>query len=201
MPRRSPNDNHPPKGSRIAVEPIRDEKAIQSIKRLLSNKPRDLLLFTLGINNGLRISDLLALKVGQVRGLKPGQSITVREQKTGKSNVLMMNRTSHKALERYLAEARPGDYEYLFKSQKGENKPITVSYANGLMKSWAKALNLKGNYGTHSLRKTFGYIQRTKYGVAWELLAKRFGHSSPSTTLRYLGLTDHEVNGILLNEI
>jgi len=143
----------------------------------------------------------LALKVGQVRGLKPGQSITIREQKTGKSNVLMMNRTSHKAIERYLAEARPDDDEYLFKSQKGENKPITVSYANGLVKSWTKTLNLKGNYGTHSLRKTFGYIQRTKYGVAWELLAKRFGHSSPSTTLRYLGIADHEVNGILLNEI
>jgi hypothetical protein len=50
-------------------------------------------------------------------------------------------------------------------------------------------------------RKTFGYIQRTKYGVSFEVLCKRFGHSSPAITMRYLGIDDREVKGILLNEI
>jgi len=58
--------NHPKKGQRITVEPIRDEKDIKSIKSLLSDKPRDLLLFTMGINNGLRIGDLLRLKVKEM---------------------------------------------------------------------------------------------------------------------------------------
>jgi len=48
------NTNHPKKGSRITVEPIRKIEDIKSIKKLLSDRPRDHLLFTMGINNGLR---------------------------------------------------------------------------------------------------------------------------------------------------
>ena len=65
------NPNHPKKGSRITVDPIRSDKNIKKVKRLLKDNTRDLLLFTIGINNGLRISDLLKLKVGDVRDLKP----------------------------------------------------------------------------------------------------------------------------------
>ena len=68
-----------------------------------------------------------------------------------------------------------------------------------MMKEWTKSM--KGNYGSRSLRKAFGYIQRTKYGVSLEVLCKKFGHSSPAITMRYLGIDDKEVNGILLNEI
>ena len=53
------NFNHPKKGARIEVEPIRKEKDIKSILQLLSGKPRDLLLFTMGVNNGIRAGDLL----------------------------------------------------------------------------------------------------------------------------------------------
>ena len=70
----------------------------------------------------------------------------------------------------------PDDEDYLFKSRKGKNKPITVSNANMLVKKWTRTINLNGNYGTHSLRKTFGYILRRKYGVGWEILAKRYNH-------------------------
>ncbi len=60
---------------------------------------------------------------------------------------------------------------------------------------------MKGNYGTHSLKKTFGYIQWTEFGVGFEFLCERFGHSNPIITIRYLGIEDKEENGILLNEI
>jgi len=64
------------------------------------------------------------------------------------------------------------------------------------------AINLnQGNYGAHTLRKTSGLMQRTKYGVGFEVLAKRFNHSSPVTTMRYLVLTSDEVNEVLMNEI
>ncbi len=61
---------------------------LKAIKQLLQNRPRDLLLFTMGINNGLRIGDILKLKAGQVQGLKPGDVLWIREQKTDKDNVL-----------------------------------------------------------------------------------------------------------------
>ena len=194
------NTNHPKKGSSIKVEPIRNLEDIKAIKQLLQNKPRDLLLFTIGINNGLRIGDILKLKVKQVQGLKPGETLRIREQKTDKDNILLINKAVHRELANYLGIARLEPDDYLFKSKKGSG-PITVSAANRLVKSWCKAINLRGNYGTHSLRKTFGYIQRIKYGVGFEVLCKRFNHSSPAVTMRYLGIEDKEVNGILMNEI
>jgi len=195
-----PNPNHPPKGSRTTVEPIRDEKALARIKKLLAGKPRDLLLFTLGINNGLRTGDLLALKVGQLRGFKVSETLLVREGKTGKTNVFMLNKSGLKALAIYLKAYGPSSDEApLFASRKGG--ALTVGSVNALIKAWCRAAGLKGNYGSHSLRKTFGYHQRTRHGVGWELLAKRFNHSSPAVTMRYLGISDDEVKNILLNEI
>ena len=193
-------NNHPTKGSTIKVEPIRKLEDIRSIKKLLANNPRDLLLFTIGINNGLRIGDLLKLKVKDVQGVKPGDTVRVREQKTGKANILVINKATHKALQSYLSHANPDPDGYLFRSQKGQN-PITVSYTNRLIKSWCKQINLRGNYGTHTLRKTFGYVQRVHYGVGYELLCKRFNHTSPAVTMRYLGIEESEINVILMNEI
>ena len=92
------NPNHPKKGSSITVDPIRADKDIKKVKRLLKDNTRDLLLFTMGINNGLRISDLLKLKVGDVRDIKPGQTFKVKETKTGKMNILMINKSVHKVL-------------------------------------------------------------------------------------------------------
>lgn len=193
------NKNHPKKGTRTAVDPIRSRKDINSISKLLADKPRDLLLFKLGVNNGLRTGDLLRLQVKDVRKMKPGDSISIREGKTGKKNILMVNKAVYKALRSYLDKETPNDSDYLFPSQKGGHlEPLAV---NKLMKKWTSAINLEGNYGCHTLRKTFGYIQRTKFGVGFEILCKRFGHSSPAITMRYLGIQDKEVNGILMNDI
>jgi integrase len=192
--------NHPRVGASITVEPIRNPKDIEAIKKLLQGSPRDMLLFTLGVNNGLRVGDLLKLRVWQVRLLKPGQSINIREGKTGKENVLMVNRCTYRALQGYLASANPKDSDFLFASRTG-GRAITIQRVNQMVKSWTKAIHLKGNYGAHTLRKTFGYSQRTRFGVGFEILARRFNHSSPSITMRYLGVQPDEVNGILLNEI
>ncbi len=193
------NPNHPKKGSQITVDPIRSEKNLKKVKRLLKDNTRDLLLFIMGINNGLRISDLLKLKVGDVRDIKPEQTLKVKETKTGKMNILMINKSVHKVLKQYLEEVKPSDEDYLFQSRNGNNKPLTRETVNKMIKEWTKSL--KGNYGTHTLRKTFGYMQRTKYGVSFEVLCKRYGHTSPAITMRYLGIDDKEVAGILLHEI
>ena len=193
------NPNHPKKGSTITVDPIRADTDIKKVKRLLKDNTRDLILFTMGINNGLRISDLLKLKVGEVRDIKPGQTLKIKETKTGKMNILMINKSVHKVLQQYLEEVKSSGEDYLFQSRNGNNKPLTRETVNKMIKEWTKSL--KGNFGTHTLRKTFGYIQRTKYGVSFEVLCKRYGHSSPAITMRYLGIDDREVKGILLNEI
>ena len=194
------NYNRPQKGSRTSVEPIRRLKDVQAIAKMLSDNPRNHLLFVMGTNNGLRTGDLLRLKVGDVRRLKVGDALTIMEGKTGKSNILVVNKTIFKSLSLYLDKIKPADEDFLFRSRKG-TRPITIQCANNLVKKWTSAVNLRGNYGAHTLRKTWGYVQRTVFGVGFEIICKRFNHSSPSITMRYLGIEDREVQNILMNEV
>jgi integrase len=197
----SKNPNHPKKGSRITVEPIRRLKDVKAISRILSDNLRDLLLFTMGINNGLRVGDLLQLKVKDVVSLKAGDKLIIRESKTNKDNVMVVNKAVHKVLRKYFDRIKPNPEDYLFASNKIKGKPLKIESVNRMVKSWCRSINLKSNYGAHTLRKTFGYIQRTVYGVGFEVLSKRFNHSSPAVTMRYLGIEDKEVHDILMNEI
>ena len=87
----SGNPNHPKKGDRIAVDPIRKPKDIKAISKLTQDNPRDHLLFLMGVNNGLRTCDLIRLKVGQVRNMKIGDTLSIKESKTGKENILVIN--------------------------------------------------------------------------------------------------------------
>ena len=82
--------NRPQVGSRITVEPIRKMKDVKAISTLLSDNPRNYLLFTRGINNGLRTGGLLKLKVAQVKNLKIGDTLTIRESKTKKDNIYLV---------------------------------------------------------------------------------------------------------------
>jgi len=190
--------NRPGKGETKTVEPIRKLKDVRAIKKILSDKPRDFLLFTLGINNGLRAGDLLKLNVHQIKDLKVGDSITIVENKTGKKNVLVINQPSYDAVQFFFKHTDKGDDDYLFSGRKGSD-PITIPSLNRLIKNWTDTINLKGRYGTHSLRKTWGYIQRTEFGVPIEKITQRYLHSSPAVTMRYLGLQTQEVEDILVN--
>ena len=192
--------NHPKKGSRIKVEPIRCISHVKAISKYLADRPRDQLLFTLGVNNGLRCGDLLKLKVNQIKDLKPGEYVQIKEGKTGKENIVVINKTVYKAIRKYLKQIKPHDDDYLFKSRKGSG-PISIQAVNNYIKNWTKAINLKGNYGAHTLRKTWGYLQRVKYGVGFEIICKRFNHSSPAVTMRYLGIQDKEVKFVLTNNV
>ena len=190
--------NHPKKGSKIKVEPIREMKDINNIKKLLADKPRDFCLFIVGINTNLRASDLLNLTAGQVRGLKPGDDIEIKEKKTRKSRRLTLNKACINAINGLLASRAYNDHDKLFQGQRG---PITVSYLNRLVKGWAKALNLRGNYGSHTLRKTFGYIKHTVQGASLPELMVCFNHTTQRQTLDYLCIQEATIRNIYMNEI
>jgi len=125
--------NHPQKGDNIKVEPIRKEKDIKNIKKLLSDNPRDFAIFTLGINTNLRASDLLSITVGQVRHLQVGEHFTIKEKKTGKDKAITINKTVYDALQGLLKTmpmAEDGDV--LFQSRKGKGA-LCVPYLNSLV--------------------------------------------------------------------
>lgn len=214
--------NHPQKGSTTTVEPIRDKKDIKLIRLLLADKPRDLVLFTVGINTNLRASDLLRITVGQVRYLSPGDHFTMREMKTGKLREVTISGPVLDIIKKLLAtmpEARDNDllFQSRVKSTRQEvvkelkrkgtvvRQPlageITVPHLNRMVKSWCNAAKVRGNFGAHTLRKTFGFMQRTEFHVPTSILMECFNHSSEKQTLRYLGIQREEVRNVFLNAI
>ena len=194
--------NHPKSGDTIKVEPIRTLKDIKAIKRLLAHQPRNLAIFTLGINTNLRASDLLKVTVGMVRNLKPEDHFSIRETKTGKDRNITINKTVFEALRDLLDLHSPttSDSTPLFQSRKG-GKPLGVPYLNSLVKSWCKEINLTGNYGSHTLRKTFGYMHRTVNKTDLPTLMQMFNHSSQKQTLDYLCIQPEEIKSAYMFEL
>lgn len=192
------NTNHPTMGSDIKVEPIRTAKDIRSIKKLLSDNPRDFALFNVGINTNLRASDLLKIAAGQVRHLKPMDEIELKEQKTGKRRRISLNKACVDAIQALLQTKQYADAEPIFSSQRGV---LTVPSVNRLVKQWCAQVNLKGNYGSHTLRKTWGYHQRVTFGRGVAELMVCFNHSSEKQTLDYLCVQPEEIKSIYANEL
>ncbi|MCB2214796.1 MAG: tyrosine-type recombinase/integrase [Desulfobulbaceae bacterium] len=185
----------------MMVYPITDERHIRNIKKMLGDNPRNLLLFVMGINTGLRMGDLLKLKCGDVKGLSVGDKVDVREGKTGKHNYFIINKEIHRVLGIYFdTYPNRNEDDWLFPSRKGGNH-LSVEGTNHLVKVWCKDVGIKENMGCHSLRKTFGYFQHKRFGVDLPVLMKRFSHSNQGITLRYIGLTDKQVNEVLMNDI
>jgi integrase len=177
------------------VEPIKNIKDIQKVKQFLQGKKnkRDYTLFVVGINVGLRAGDLLKLKIKDVLdGNKFKEGIKIDEEKTDKARVFELNKSAQEAITMYLNSLdRYSPDDYLFKSQKGE--ALTVESAHKIIKSTLRELNMKGNYGTHTLRKTFAYhiySNNIKDNPSTlDTLQKMLNHSSTAVTLRYIGIT------------
>lgn len=164
------------------VQPIRDMDTIQDIADyLLVRSERNYMIFMFGIYTGLRISDILKLRTRDVRGKN---NIYIREKKTDKEKSFPINDELKPLLDNYIKDMK--DYEYLFKSRKGINKPISRECAYKILREAAQAFGLQC-IGTHTLRKTFGYhlYQQTHDIVAIQQI---FNHSSQKVTLRYIGV-------------
>jgi len=186
------------------VEPIRDRKKIAQIKNQLrgQHRYRDLLLFVVGINTALRISDLLELRIEHF--LDDQQRIRrrflIKEQKRGKRQEVVINSSIQETLGEYLA-AYPeivGDQaHFIFFNTKdyGFMKPIRRGQAWKIITTICQQVGLSGNFGTHSLRKTWGYHARMQ-GVDLALIMHKLNHESVAYTKRYLGITDDELQAV-----
>lgn len=165
------------------VQPIRDKELIQKFKNeLLKNGYRDYMLFVIGINTGLRISDILDLKVLDVRDKT---HIILKEQKTGKTKRFLINSMLKQDIDKYIEGM--SDNDWLFPSRKGD-KAISRVQAYRILDKVANKFGIE-EIGTHTLRKTFGYWHYQQHkDVA--VLQDIFNHSAPSVTLRYIGITD-----------
>jgi integrase len=177
------------------VQPIRDLAKIDEIKIILKRQSyRDYFMFIMGLNTGLRISDLLQLKVGDVRDRT---HIVLTEQKTGKTKRFKINTNLSGIIAEYIAGQTDG--AWLFPSKK-TGEPIGRVQAYKILNAAASLVGLD-EIGTHTLRKTFGYHHYQQFkDVA--ILQSIFNHAAPSVTLRYIGINqdiiDDSIDGFSL---
>jgi len=183
----------------INVQPLRTAEEIENMKFAIKrgNKgtpkrqelaERDLLIFLVGINTGLRVNDIVKLKVGDVRGK---DSFIIFEGKTNKKRTVNISMIKNE-IEAYTTGKRSD--EYLFKSQKGD-KPITTTQVYRILSNAADFIGYD-YVGTHTMRKTFGYHHYKQFkDVA--ILQEIFNHSAPSITKRYIGIREDEINDTL----
>ena len=181
----------------MKVDPIKRLKDVRSIKRLLAHSPRDSALFVIGINTNLRASDILNLTFEQVEHIQAGGEIEIKEKKTAKKRRITLNEEAIGAIEDLLT-AYKGAYQSSDKLFQGQRGPLTVKTFTRLVKKWCDEINLKGNFGSHTLRKTWGFHQRVRVGTSIPELMVMFNHTSQKQTLDYLCIQPEEIKSAYL---
>lgn len=195
------------------VQPLRRKTHIEALRAELKRRnPRDHAMFVLGIATGLRISDLLTLTVGDVVEVLPRRAakdrlriarrLSLRERKTGKTKSFPLNREARSALRSYLRDRVYRFDEPLFVSRKaggdGDPRAISRQHAWHILNEAAHAVGVAERIGTHSLRKTFGYLAFLA-GVDVTRIQQLLNHASPATTLAYIGITQDELDQVYIN--
>ena len=168
-------------------------KDTNQIKELLDVYPKDSknrLLIEYALRTGLRISDILSVRVSDVLGR---DTYIIKEQKTGKTKELALHDALKLSIFRYVSKHELEADDYLFYSNANKKAPIQRMQAHRII---AKAGDMIGvTISAHSLRKTFGY-QAYKQGIDISLLQSIFQHSSQAVTLRYIDITQENINDV-----
>ena len=187
------------------TQPIKNENDLNKFRNYyisIENKPRNYALIEFGLNSALRISDILALHWDDVYVVpthKYRNHLSIKEQKTGKENIIILNRYAQNALESYRQTLSEFDStDYIFRSQKHPDQAISRCQAFRIIKKAAKACGLEQHISCHSLRKTFGYFA-WKQGTPPALLMSIYNHSSYEITKRYLGIDQLEKDQVYLD--
>ncbi len=181
------------------VQPLRERRQIDAVKLYLRNHPvntthdnplKYYMLWIFGIHTGLRISDIVPLRVSDVMFRN---HVVIRERKTGKHRMFRLSSSLQLELEDYCQGMEPD--AYLFGNNQGGHLSRQVVYR--VLNKVCNAVGIREKIGTHTMRKTFGYhlYQATK-DVA--LLQMILNHSHPSVTLRYIGIQQDRIDAAIM---
>ncbi|MFR2270701.1 MAG: tyrosine-type recombinase/integrase [Clostridium sp.] len=176
----------------MKVEPIKSKDDIRNMLEILEYRnPRDKILFAIGIYTGLRISDILKLKV---KDIYCKNRLEVKQQKTKEYVYIPINKELKKLIKEYVEDNNLAKNDYLIKSRQGYNKPITRERAYQILNEASRDIGLDMNIGTHTMRKTAGYnlyiASNKDVGLVMEIL----GQKDMASTLRYIGINNMDID-------
>ena len=198
-----------------AADPFRSPMDFQAVANYLrghgQNRLRNYMLIIVGTTLGLRCGDLLRLKVGDVWDSQRGavrSHVVLIEDKTNKRSANVLTESARRAISDYLKSAYKDEIlvdDPLFCSRQrgvdGKRRALDYTQVWRILTEAAKKTHVAGHIGTHSMRKTYGYSanktmaeQGVPSAVVMETLQAKYKHSSQSTTLRYIGLEQDNID-------
>lgn len=143
-----------------------------------SIKLRNKVILALLYSSGLRISELVSLKVNDVD--PDDRTIRIRG-KGEKDRIVLFDEVTKNLMKDYInLIAKDGDY--LFLNRFG--KPITPRYVQMMIKKYAALAGIKKKVTPHILRHSFA-THLLKNGVDIRAIQQLLGHSNLSTTQIY----------------
>lgn len=168
------------------VDPIRDKVWQAEFEDYFqSTSQRNYIMYLCGVYMGLRISDILPLRVQDIKGTH----LVLQEQKTGNNRRIIIHHKLRKALDEYTADMKSTQLLFPSRKRNRRNKivPLKRKGAIDVLKKAAAEVGYTDPIGTHSLRKTFAYNYHEKYKDLVGL-QRLLGHKHQQDTIRYLGL-------------
>lgn len=181
----------------MTVQPIKNLGELRLMEEFLKNhgskrrNRRNWLLFKVGINLALRISDLLRLKVKDVLS----DYLHLVQGKNNKTIHIRLNGNTKRAIQDYLCKTRLRSDDYLFATYP-EGLPPTRQQVWSILSIAARAVGIQERVGTHTLRKTWAHHAWVTYEADPLLIMKKLGHTDLKVTMRYIGIDTEQVNRI-----
>ncbi|MCU5790033.1 tyrosine-type recombinase/integrase [Clostridioides difficile] len=151
------------------------------VEKRFRKNPKVALSLMLEANLGLRISDILRLKIGNFKG----NMLEINEKKTGKLQYRPVNKNIIESINEHARKYNLKSNDYLVNIKtKAIQKQLRII---------CKYLNLY-NISTHSFRKLYATTQFEKSNNNLELVKELLNHSSVATTQRYIRVTQQAIN-------
>ena len=168
------------------IKPITQRDKVELVKYYAQQMgAQPYMLILLGLNTGLRISDILPLTVGDFRGK---DRLVLYEKKTGKRTEIPLHGAVLRDVRALTADKEDDELLFASRQKRRAGEPIDYVTAYRWVKKACDKAGITQYIGCHTLRKTYGYTMYRKYRDVGELM-KRFNHSSQTVTLRYIGMS------------
>ena len=169
-------------------EPLPRALSQHEYQRFLSviDRPRDRAIFLLLLRSGIRIGELVALTLENLR-LAHQEMIIPLGKKNRRGRVVYFSCDARHALDQYLQQRSESASPFLFPNLS--HHALTTRTIQRLFKVYAQTAGLNSEYTPHCLRHTFA-SELLNAGADLVTIQRLLGHDAISLTQRYARLSD-----------
>lgn len=169
----------------MSVDAIKDPRQLKALQEYLKKNPRDALLFNFSLHTGLKIADIINLKIKDVINAQGKIKTSIYVKVNGFTRKVHLPSSLRKYLLTYITHHYVGSRGFLFLGVKGD-RPLTILQANRQLKMAAEMVGIE-NFGSNTARKTWAYMTYKKDESKLDFITEFFGQNTRKNTLKYIG--------------